>query len=70
MTTVADWQTAHADLDRVDRDVLLGAATGLSRAQLLARPERPVPCAALRRLADWADRRRRGEPVAYLLGRR
>jgi len=70
VSTVADWLVAHADLDRVDRDALLGAATGLTRAQLLARPERTVPRAALGRLADWADRRRRGEPVAYLLGRR
>lgn len=70
MSTVADWLDAHADLDRVDRDALLGAATGLTRAQLLARPERTVPREALGRLADWADRRRRGEPVAYLLGRR
>ena len=57
MSTVADWLVAHADLDRVDRDALLGAATGLTRAQLLARPERTVPRAALGRLADWADRR-------------
>jgi len=68
--TAGEWLTANADLDRLDREILLCRAAGLTRAQLLARPERPLDAATACRLADWAERRRRGEPVAYILGRK
>lgn len=42
----------------------------MSRAQLLARPETRLPEAALDQLECWAKRRRQGEPMAYLLGRK
>jgi len=70
VTAVGEWLAAHTDLDRLDREVLLCRAAGLTRAQLLARPERPLDAATACRLADWAERRRRGEPVAYILGRK
>jgi len=70
VTAAGDWLTANADLDRLDREVLLCQAAGLTRAQLLARPERPLDAAAVCRLTNWAERRRRGEPVAYILGRK
>ncbi|MFM8354052.1 MAG: peptide chain release factor N(5)-glutamine methyltransferase [Gammaproteobacteria bacterium] len=66
---VGEWLAAHHDLDRFDRDLLLCAATGLSRARLLTHPEQPLDAEALAALDAWVDRRRRGEPVAYLLGR-
>jgi release factor glutamine methyltransferase len=50
--------------------LLLAAATGFSEAAVLAFPERALPPEAEARFADFAARRRRGEPVAYILGRR
>lgn len=70
MTTAGAWLAAHPDLDRLDRELLLGRAAGLSRAQLLARPERPLDNVVLVRLGEWAARRRSGEPLAYIFGER
>ncbi len=61
---------ARARLSRVDADVLTATALGITRAHLHAFPERPVPAAACSCLADWVERRMRGEPVAYIVGRR
>ena len=49
--------------------LLLAAATGFSEAAVLAFPERALPAEAEARFADFTGRRRRGEPVAYILGR-
>ena len=49
--------------------LLLAAATGFSEAAVLAFPERALPAEAAARFTDFAARRRRGEPVAYILGR-
>jgi release factor glutamine methyltransferase len=70
MTSIGVWLAAHADLDRRDREVLLRAAAGLSRAQILSHPERSLTPEAELRLNAWAERRRRGEPLAYLTGQR
>jgi release factor glutamine methyltransferase len=48
--------------------ILLAAAPGFSQAAVLAFPERPLPADCAERFADFAARRRRGEPVAYILG--
>jgi release factor glutamine methyltransferase len=50
--------------------MLLAAATGFSEAAVLAFPERALPPEAHQRFADFSARRRKGEPVAYILGRR
>jgi release factor glutamine methyltransferase len=50
--------------------LLLAEATGFSVASVLAHAERDVPPQAGVLFADWAARRRAGEPIAYLLGRR
>jgi len=47
---------------------LLAAATGFSEASVLAHPERELPAEAEARFRDLAARRKRGEPIAYLLG--
>ncbi len=49
--------------------LMLAAATGFSEAAVLAFPERALPAEAEARFADFTGRRRRGEPVAYILGR-
>jgi len=70
MITVGEWLRQQSDLDRLDRELLVCEAMGMSRAQVLAHPEAPLSAAAHERLASWAARLRRGEPLAYLLGRR
>jgi len=49
--------------------LLLAAATGFSEAAVLAFPERALPAEAAARFSSYVERRRRGEPVAYILGR-
>lgn len=61
---------ARARLPRDEADYLVSAALDTSRAALLAFPERPVAPAAWARLLDWIERRARGEPLAYLTGRK
>ena len=60
---------ASAGLDPREARLLLAAATGFSEAAVLAFPDRSLPPEAAQRFADFAERRRRGEPVAYILGR-
>jgi release factor glutamine methyltransferase len=50
--------------------LLLGRVTGLSEAQILAHPERPVGEAEATRFGELLERRLTGEPVAYLLEER
>jgi release factor glutamine methyltransferase len=50
--------------------LLLGSLVGLSEASLIARDGEPVPEDVLRRFESLLERRERGEPVAYLIGRR
>jgi release factor glutamine methyltransferase len=68
VTTLGGWLARNADLDRIDREVLLCAAVGISRARLLAAPEAPLPAEPRQCLDGWAARRRAGVPVAYLVG--
>jgi release factor glutamine methyltransferase len=48
--------------------LLLAAATGFSEAAVLAFPERTLPADAAARFTTYRERRRRREPVAYILG--
>jgi len=59
---------SSSGLDPREARILLAAATGFSQAAVLAFPERPLPADCAARFADFAARRRRGEPVAYILG--
>ncbi len=70
MSSVGTWLHAHTDLDRLDREVLVCRAAGLNRVQVLSRPELPLPSQVVKCLDDWAARRRRGEPIAYITGRK
>lgn len=54
---------------RLEAELLLGEASGLGRAQLLAWPDAPLAMDARRRLTALVERRGRGEPIAYILGR-
>lgn len=59
---------AGVDSPRLDAELLLSAAAGLSRAEVIASPARPLEPAEARTFADLAARRREREPVAYILG--
>lgn len=61
---------AQAALAPREARLLLAAASGFSEASVLAHPERELPPAAAARFAAMAARRRAGEPIAYILGRR
>ena len=57
-------------IERAEAGYLLRATTGASLAQLIAHPERRLDAAQARRFFELVRRRREGEPVAYLTGRR
>ncbi len=61
---------ARAHLPRDEAEYLVAAALEVERAMLLAFPERPVDEARWARLLGWIERRARGEPLAYLTGRK
>jgi release factor glutamine methyltransferase len=61
---------AGCGLEPREARLLLAEATGFSEASVLAHAERDVPSRADAMFADWAARRRAGEPIAYLIGRR
>jgi release factor glutamine methyltransferase len=59
--------SATSDTARLDAEVLMAEALHIDRDRLiLAPPERAVP----ERFWDMVERRRKGEPVAYITGRR
>ncbi|MNO83507.1 Release factor glutamine methyltransferase [compost metagenome] len=53
---------------RLDAELLLAAALGKSRSFLHTWPERIVPSEAVLTFTEYLQRRRSGEPVAYILG--
>jgi release factor glutamine methyltransferase len=55
---------------RLDAELLLGEALGLDRIKLIVEAERPLAEGELGRYRDLIKRRRVGEPIAYILGRR
>jgi release factor glutamine methyltransferase len=52
----------------LDADVLLAFALGVTKEEVLAHPERALPADAGARFDELVERRRGGEPVAYLRG--
>src|SRR5205814_1242658 len=55
-------------IDPREARLLLARVAGFSEASVLASPERSLPVAVAERFRAFAERRRRGEPVAYILG--
>ena len=54
----------------LEAEILLAEALGVSRAWLYAHPEHEPESGQARRYLDMIGRRKNGEPVAYLTGRR
>ncbi|MEO7034395.1 MAG: peptide chain release factor N(5)-glutamine methyltransferase [Polyangiaceae bacterium] len=55
---------------RLDAELLLGEALGFDRIKLIVQAERPLAEGELSRYRELIKRRRVGEPIAYILGRR
>lgn len=53
---------------RLDVELLLGLVLGMSRVQLIIDADRPLAKAELTRYRELHQRRRAGEPIAYLTG--
>ncbi|MFS2017954.1 peptide chain release factor N(5)-glutamine methyltransferase [Massilia sp. CT11-108] len=61
---------AGLPLDPLENRILLCEATGLSRVQLITQGDRVLTPDEASRLDDLVARRLRGEPIAYIVGRR
>lgn len=61
---------AALPLDALENRILLCHATGLTRVQLITQADRPLTDGEAARLNDLVARRLRGEPIAYLVGKR
>lgn len=59
---------AGCETPRLDAEVLLAAAMGVSRATVVADSRRELEPDEAWRFGEWARRRRSREPVAYILG--
>ncbi len=53
---------------RLDAEVLLCRSLGTDRTHLYSHPEEIIGPDVLDRFQDWVERRRRQEPVAYIVG--
>ncbi|GAB4526916.1 MAG: peptide chain release factor N(5)-glutamine methyltransferase [Anaerolineae bacterium] len=54
----------------LDAQLLMAAVLNVSRAHVIAHPEKALTEAQMAQFAAWAARRAEGEPLAYLLGRK
>lgn len=61
---------AGVDSPRLDAELLLESASGLSRSEIVASPERELPRGAGSEFGRLIRRRAAREPVAYILGRK
>jgi release factor glutamine methyltransferase len=59
-----------SDSPALDVDMLLGEILRVDRAYLLAHGEQLLTVEQQEQFAEWIDRAERGEPIAYILGRR
>ena len=59
---------AGCESPRLDAEILIAAAMGVSRATVIADPRRELEPDEAWRFGEWARRRRSREPVAYILG--
>lgn len=76
-TLVATWKAAQArlkdariDSPAIDARLLLEAATGANRVDILTDPYRPVTPEQRDQLDVWIERRLKREPVSRILGRK
>jgi release factor glutamine methyltransferase len=63
-------QLADQPTGRLEAEILLGEVLGVNRAWLYANPDKTVSPELGNEFLDMVGRRRNGEPIAYLTGRR
>ncbi len=68
--TQSDFERRGMDTPRLDADLLVARALGLTRIKLFLDLDRPLVDAELTAIRTLVERRRRHEPVAYILGER
>ena len=61
-------RAAGCETPQLDAEVLVAAAAGIDRLDLVAQPDLGLEPAAARTLMGWVRRRARREPVAYIVG--
>jgi len=72
---VVKWTTARfterqLDTPRLDAEILVAHALGLSRVQLYVQHDRPLTAAELAGIRELIKRRQAGESVAYVVGKK
>lgn len=68
--TQADFERRGFDTPRLDADLLVARALGLPRIKLFLDLDRPLIDAELTAIRALVERRRKHEPIAYILGER
>jgi release factor glutamine methyltransferase len=63
-------EAAGCRMPRLDAELLVADALGVSREQLFLEPDMEIPPPAARVIAEHVRRRNEREPVAYILGRK
>ncbi len=60
----------NTDLPPLERELLLAHAVSGNREYLFAHPEKKISGSAVKKYKNLSRKRRRGEPMAYILGRK
>src|SRR5688572_6549780 len=68
--TQADFERRGFDSPRLDADLLVARALGLTRMKLFLDLDRPLLDPELAAIRALVERRRKHEPIAYILGER
>jgi release factor glutamine methyltransferase len=63
-------KAAGVDSPAIDARLLLEAAAGVTRVEVVSDPYRELPDEAVRTLTEYVDRRSRREPVSRILGKK
>ena len=61
---------SSSGIDARESRLLLAEATGFSEASVIAFPERQLPAEVEKSFLEYVSRRKRGEPLAYIVGRK
>lgn len=61
---------ADVETPQLDAEVLMSHATGLTRTQLVAHPDRRLSEIELRRFREWVSKRASRYPLAYIIGKK
>jgi release factor glutamine methyltransferase len=65
-----DFRARGIENPRLEAELLLAYALGLDRMRVIVEGERPLAAEELTRYRDMIQRRRKGEPVAYIRGQK